>query len=421
MSHLIIHNIKTLYTSQGNTPLKGDRQGEMTAIDQAFIVINHDKIVMVGQGNYKKYIQSDTIFHDALGAIAVPGLIDSHTHLVHGGSREAEFAMKIKGVPYLDILKSGGGIHSTVEKTRRTSFDDLYHQAKHSLDLMMTFGVTTIEAKSGYGLNLDTELKQLKVAKKLNETHPIDIVSTYMGAHAIPTEYQSSRADYIEQIINDLETIAKLHLAEAVDVFCETDVFSLEETRQILTKAKEIGFQVRMHADEINSIGGAGLAVDLNASSADHLMAIDENDIEKLAASQTIANLLPMTSFYLNKPYANGRKLLSSGAAVAISSDYNPGSAPSENFQFAMQLAANKMSLTANEILNAVTLNAACVLGKSQHIGTLETGKQADIVLLKIPNLEYFFYHFGINHTQDVFKNGQLVVHNQNIVSEVSQ
>jgi imidazolonepropionase len=364
------------------------------------------------------YLEPMTSYIDCKNAIALPGFIDSHTHLVHSGSRESEFAMKLAGMPYLDILKSGGGIHSTVALTRQASFEELYDQAKKSLDEMLLLGVTTIEAKSGYGLNLETELKQLKVIKALNANHPIELSPTYLGAHAIPKEYSDNRQSYIFEVIENMKTVAQMHLAESVDVFCENEVFSVAETEEILIAAKEMGFQVRLHADEIHSLGGAGLAVRLNAVSADHLLAIVEEDIDRLAQSETIANLLPQTAFYLNKPYANARALIDKGAAVAISSDYNPGSAPSENFQFTMQLAANKMRLSPAEVLVASTLNPAVILGRSHRIGTLEVGKQADITLLKAPNLEYVLYHFGINHTQDVYKNGRLVVKDRQFVKE---
>lgn len=421
MPKTIIKNIHTLYTSTGSSLLKGTSMNQVMVLNDAYIVIKDHVIYALGTGSFDKYLDKETVIHDAKNAIAIPGLIDSHTHLVHGGSRESEFAKKIEGVPYLDILKKGGGILSTVEMTRNASFEELYLKAYQSLDEMLLFGVTTIEAKSGYGLDLDNEIKQLKVAKKLHEHHPIDIVSTYMGAHAIPKEYLTNRDDYIASVIESLSVISQLKLATQVDVFCETDVFTLDETRIILEKAQELGFQIRMHADEIHSIGGAGLAVKLNAVSADHLMAMDELDMEDMAKSNTVANLLPQTSFYLNKDYANAKLMLSKGIAVAISSDYNPGSAPSENLQFAMQLAANKMTMNPFEILNAVTINPAVILNLNHEIGSIEVGKKADITLLKAPNLDYVLYHFGINHTQDVFKNGELVVKDRKILERSQQ
>ena len=419
MSSFIIHDITSLYTSTGSMLLKGKEMNQLMVLNQAYIVIEDDKILALGTGDFHQYIKPNTVFHNASGLIAVPGFVDSHTHLVHGGSREAEFSKKIAGVPYLEILRQGGGILNTVAKTRTATYEDLFNQARRSLDEMLLFGVTTVEAKSGYGLDYETEIKQLEVAKALNEDHPIEIVSTYMGAHAIPKEYKNNRSDYIDMILASLEKIASLGLAEAVDVFCENEVFTLSETKIILAKAKALGFSVRMHADEIHPMGGASLAVDLNAISADHLMAIDEQDMDKMAKSMTVANLLPQTSFYLNKDYALARLMLSKGMAIALSSDYNPGSAPSENYQFVMQLAANKMQMSSFEILNAATINPAFILNRNDLIGSIEVGKQADIVLLRAPNLEYILYHFGINHTVDVFKKGRLVVNNRQRIEEI--
>jgi len=282
----------------------------------------------------------------------------------------------------------------------------------------MLYGVTTIEAKSGYGLNLINEVKQLEVAQKINEYHPVSIKSTYMGAHAVPKEYKDNKDAYINQVIEDLNYIKENDLADAVDVFCETGVFSIEESRKILLEAKKLGFSVKLHADEIDPLGGAGLGVELNATSVDHLMAISDEDIKKLSTSHTVANLLPGTSFYLNKGYAPARKMIDSNCAVSIAGDYNPGSCPTENFQFMMHLASNELKMNPKEVLNAVTINPAYHLGLSETKGSIEIGKDADIVLMDIPNLNYLFYHFGINHTQHVVINGKFVVYNRQIVRE---
>ena len=360
---------------------------------------------------------SDTTYlHDANNCIVIPGLIDSHTHLVHGGSRENEFGKKIKGVPYLDILKQGGGILSTVESTRNASFGELYTKAYKSLDEMLLLGVTTIEAKSGYGLNYETEVKQLEVTKKLNEVHPIDIIPTYLGAHAIPVEFKDNKEEYIDSIINDMSLIRNNDLAESVDVFCEDSVYDLADTRKIVEAAKKEGFFIRLHADEIHPMGGLGLAVELGASSADHLIAASTEDIKKLAKSKTVANLLPSTSFYLNKDFADARKMIDENCIVSISSDYNPGSSPSENLQFSMQLACNKMKLRPKEALTAVTINSAYGLGLKEKVGSIAKGKNADIVVMDAENLDYIMYHFGVNHAKDVFKNGKLVVKNRQII-----
>ena len=410
----IIYNISILYTPHRSLLHRGDEMSQLEKIRNAYIAIKDGTILDYGKGSYNKYIGDNTYFHNAEGNIVVPGLIDAHTHLVHGGSREKEFKEKIQGIPYLDILKRGGGILSTVKSTRAASKNVLYDKAKKSLDEMLLFGVTTIEAKSGYGLDTQTELKMLEVSNILNETHPITISPTYLGAHAVPIGIDKN--DYVESILTDLELIKEKQLAESVDVFCEDSVFDLKDTKRILLKAKELGFHIRVHADEIVSLGGAGLAVDLEASSADHLMAISDEDIIKLANSKTVANLLPTTSFYLNKEYAPARKMIDAGCIVCVSSDYNPGSSPSENFQLAMQIAANKLKMTPYEILIASTINPAYSLGLKEKIGSISKGKDADIVIMQAPNLDYMFYHFGINHTKDVFKHGKLVVKDRELL-----
>ena len=307
---VIITGIKTIYNPNQLPPVKGLNMSKIEKIDNPFIAIKDGKILDYGKRDYHEYIDNQTTMLDAKGKICLPGLIDSHTHLVHSGSREHEFSQLRQGIPYLDILKQGGGILGTVEKTKTASFDELYDKAYQSLNTFLSYGVTTLEAKSGYGLSLDTELKQLMVAEKLNQNHPIHLVSTYMGAHAVPIKFQQQRSSYIEQIMQDMEIIKEKKLASFVDVFCETGVFDIRETKDILEKAKALGFNIKIHADEIDSLGGAGLGVDLNASSVDHLMAIKDEDIKKLAQSNTIANILPGTSFYLNKPYANASKII---------------------------------------------------------------------------------------------------------------
>jgi imidazolonepropionase len=413
---LLIQNIKTIYTPVVTPPVHGIHMNKIKEIHQGFIAVKDATILDFGVGDGGKYIDNHTIIHNANQAIVVPGFIDSHSHLVHAGSREDEYEKLNDGVPYLDILRDGGGILGTVEKTRKASFEALYRQAMKSLDHMLSYGVTVLEAKSGYGLNFENEVKQLEVAKQLELAHPISIQHTYMGAHAIPKEYAEDREGYISSILEDMKKIKEFRLAGAVDVFCETGVFSLMETKRILSKAKDLGFIIKMHADEIHPLGGAGLGVDLHCSSVDHLMAIRDEDIEKLAYSNTIANLLPGTSFYLKKGYANARKMIDEGVAVSISGDYNPGSCPTENFQFIMQLASRELKMTPYEILNAVTINPAYHLGLSATHGSIEIGKYANLVCLDAPNLPYIFYHYGINHTKDVYIEGKRVVYQKQIV-----
>lgn len=413
---LVIYNIGLLLTSKDLELVRGKDMNKISSYTNAFIAIKDGKILEVGEGDYKEYLNDFTFMHNAKGNLVIPGLIDSHTHLVHYGSRESEFSKLRSGVPYLDILKQGGGIHSTVKSTRDATFEQLYSKAKKSLDQMLLFGVTTIEVKSGYGLNLETEVKQLEVAKKLNQNHPVDIINTYLGAHTVSKEYLNNKDGYIKTLIKDMSIIKDKDLATFIDVFCEDSVFNIKDSKYILEQGKLVGLIPKIHADEIVSLGGAGLAVDLNASSADHLMAINSEDIIKLSKSNVVANLLPSTSFYLNKDYAPARKLIDSNCIVAISSDYNPGSSPSENFQLSMQLAANKLKMTSNEILNAATINAAYNLRVTKNVGSIEKGKDADIVIMDCKNLDYLMYHYGINHTLDVFKKGVVVVRDKEIV-----
>ncbi|MEC9485660.1 MAG: imidazolonepropionase [Candidatus Izemoplasma sp.] len=404
-----IINIKHLYT-----PVKPIKSYHVKQLSNCEIAIKDGKIVAIGNA-LTSYDANYMI--DAKGKVALPGFIDGHTHLVHGGSREHEFDLKLNGVAYMDILKQDGGILSTVKATRQASFDSLYQQALKSLNHMLQFGVTTIEAKSGYGLDTDTELKQLKVNQKLNQDHVIDIHSTFLKAHALPIEYKEDKDEYIQSVLDDMDYIKKHDLAKAVDIFCEAFVFDDKDTEKLAKKAKQLNLNLRIHTDEIESIGGTPIALNYNAKSIDHLIVISDDNIQKAAHTNTLCNLLPSTSFYLNKPYARARKMIDKGCMIGISSDYNPGSTPSENLQFSMHLAALKMRLTPEEILTGVTLHPAYSLEIDHQVGILDTDYDADIVLCDIPNLAYFFYHYGINHVTDVFKKGQHVVKNRLINS----
>lgn len=410
---LILENIGKLVTMQGSSNFKVKEEMNNTQIiEDAYIAVKNGKILAIGVGDvFGNIIGPNTQIHDAQGLLVTPGLIDSHTHLVHGGSRENEFSMKLNGIPYIEILKNGGGILSTVKSTRESSKEELYQKAKKSLDRMLEFGVTTIEAKSGYGLELNTEIKQLEIAKLLDKTHPIDLVHTFLGAHAILQEYKENHKVYIDILVDEmLPKIKNMGLAEFCDVFCEEGVFSIEESEYILSSAKKMGYKLKIHADEIESLGGAELAAKLGCISADHLMAASDKGIKMMIENKVVANILPATSFNLNKNYADCRKMIDMGAIVSLSSDYNPGSCPSENLQFVMQLGCLHLNMTPNEVLTSVTINAAYAIDRADKIGSLEVGKNADFVVFDAPNVEYLMYHFGINHTQRVYKNGKLVV-----------
>jgi imidazolonepropionase len=412
---IVITNISKLYTPKGEF-VRGKDMNNITEYSDAFIAIKDGLILDLGEGDFRTYVGEETEIYDGRRLVALPGFVDSHTHLVYGGTRENEFSLKLEGVPYLDILKAGGGILSTVEATRKTPFDKLVRKAAGSLYELGSYGVTTVEGKSGYGLNLETELKQLEVMKELNDKTFFDIVPTYLGAHAFPKEFKDNHKGYIEQLKQDMHIIKEKGLAKYVDIFCEDSVFNYEQSNEILSYAKELGFEIKIHADEIVSLGGAGLGVELGAKSADHLMAISDEDIKKISDSNTVANLLPGTSFYLNKDYAPARKLIDSNAIVAISSDMNPGSSPNENFGLIQQLACLKLKMTPREVLTATTINGAYSLGMSDIVGSLEIGKKADILLMDALNLDYIFYHYGVNHVKDIFKNGTLVFKNRRYV-----
>jgi imidazolonepropionase len=407
----LIINIGQLLTMDGTDgPAKGEQMKTLSVIEHAAVGIKDGKIAFIGNTEEVKNFRADIVV-DAKGKLVSPGLVDPHTHLVFGGSREHEMTLKQKGVPYLEILKNGGGILSTVQATRKASEEELFKKAKFHLNRMLTYGVTTVEAKSGYGLDEDTELKQLRVVKRLHEEHPIDLVSTFLGAHAIPPEYKNHPDEFLDNMLNLLDVIQKEQLAEFVDIFCEKEVFSIEQSRRYLLAAKGKGFDVKIHADEIDPLGGTELAVELGAVSGDHLVGASDAGIQQLAASDTVAVLLPGTSFYLGKEkYARARKMIDEGAAVALSTDFNPGSSPTENLQLIMSLAALKLKMTPEEIWHAVTVNAAYAINRGEEAGRIAIERKADIVIWDAPNYAYIPYHYGVNHVNMVFKAGKVVV-----------
>lgn len=412
---LVIRNIDNLITLKGeNKPRVKEELNDIGLIKNGIIALNGEKIIYVGKGELPNDVEIDkkTIVLDGRGKTVTPGLVDSHTHLIHGGSRENELAMKLKGVPYLDILASGGGIHSTVKSTREATFEELYNKANKSLDIMLKYGITTVESKSGYGIDdFETELKQLKVAEKLNHDHPVDIISTFMAAHAIPEEYKENSDEFVDIIIKEMiPEVSKRNLARFCDVFCEKGVFTIEQSRRILLAGRDYGMKPKLHADEIESLGGAELSAEIGCISADHLIAASDEGIKQMAKKGVIANLLPGTSFNLQTgKFARARKMIEEGVAIALSTDYNPGSCPTENLQLVMSFASLIMKLKPEEVISAVTINGAASLGLENEIGSLDVGKQGDIVIFDSPNLEYILYHFGINHTDTVIKKGKIV------------
>lgn len=410
---IIIKNISSLVTCRGSYPKRKEEMKNAGIIKDGFIIIDKEIIKAFGEGeNYRKYLKKGDIVIDGKGKTITPGLIDSHTHVVYSGSRERELSMKLNNMSYIEILNRGGGILSTVRETRNATSVKLYNESKNRLDLMLLHGTTTIESKSGYGLDFENEIKILKVNKELNDKHPIDIVSTYLGAHAVPEEFRQDRKAYINSIIFDHIPYISLHsLAEYIDCFCETGVFTIEEARKILVAGKAAGLKIKIHADEIKSTGGAELAGQLKATSAEHLVAISEEGIKAMAANNVVAVLLPTTSFYLMlNHFADARKMIKRGVIVALATDCNPGTSPNESLQMTMTFACFGMKLLPQEIINAMTINAACAIGREETIGSIEVGKKADITIFNSDNLDYLVYHIGVNAVDTVIKNGEIVV-----------
>lgn len=409
----LIHNIGTLQTPLGSFPHAGAAQGENRKYHNAAVLCEGGVINAVYENGALPEVGADTQTIDAQGRLVTPGLIDAHTHLVFGGWRQNEIPLKLKGAGYLDILRAGGGILSTVRATRKASEEELFEKSRAFLDEMLAQGVTTAELKSGYGLDMETELKQLRVIKRLNEAHPMDAVATYLGAHAIPEEYALRSGEYIDFIISDvLPEIKRQGLAEFCDVFLETGVFGVEESRRLLLAAREMGFGLKIHADEIDELGGSQLAGELCAVSAEHLIATGVRGMEALARGGVIAALLPCTSLYLNKSFARARDMIAHGIPVAVATDFNPGSCPSLNIGLCMTMAYLKYRMTPEEILSSVTVNAACAVNRAQSIGTIEPGKKADMVIWNAEDMEMLCYRMGSNLAGTVIKNGAIVKNN---------
>lgn len=409
MSTLLIKNIGRLQTPVGSFPHKGKQQGENLKLDNAAILAE-DGIIRAITGDGALPINEedvDTVL-DAEGNLVTPGLVEGHTHLVFGGYREHEIPLKLRGAGYLDILRAGGGINDTVNKTREASFEELYKKTEAFLDEMTDLGVTTCEAKSGYGIDLESEVKLLRVLKKLNEDHPMDIVSTFMPAHVVLADWKGREEEYIDLCINEMfPYVRAADLAEFVDIFTENSVFNYEQSKRYLSAAKNLGFGLKIHADEIDAIGGSRLAGEIGAVSAEHLIVINDEGLESLSRSDTVAMCLPGTSFYLGATFAPVRRMIDEfEIPVATASDFNPGSCPSLNLQFIMNLDYLKYRMTPEEILTAVTINPACAINRGDKVGTLEVGKQADIVIWNAPNMEMLCYRFGSNQALQTIKNG---------------
>ncbi len=410
MNKLLLTNIGMLATPQGNGPKCGEEQGKIQILKDAWVLIEDGIIAKVGTGAPDAELAKDAEVLDAEGRLVTPGLVDAHTHLIFGGWRQNELGMKLHGATYLEILAAGCGILSTVTSTRNATEEELTVKASAALDEMMKLGTTTCEAKSGYGLTTEHELKALQVIKNLNDRHAMDVAPTFMGAHMVPSEYKDNREEYIRILIEEMiPAVAEQGIAKFCDVFCETGVFSAEESRKILEAGKKYGMVPKIHADEIDPIGGSVLAGEIGAISSEHLIVCPSEGIASLAKGGTIACLLPATSFNLGATFAPAREMVEAGVPVAMASDFNPGSCPCLNLQFVINLGCLKYKLTPEEVLTAVTLNGAAAINMADKVGSIEVGKQGDLVIWDAPDLDYICYRVGSNLAKTVIKRGQTV------------
>jgi len=403
---LLIRNLSQIATPTGPAPKRGAALRDLRVYENAVIVIDGDRIAYVGDERDNPHpIDSD---FDAKGACAIPGFVDSHTHIPFAGFRESEFNRRLQGETYSQIAASGGGIASTVRATRAASEDELVANVLTRAKTMARYGTTTAEAKSGYGLNLDDELKQLRAIQRASASSPVRLVPTCLAAHDFPPEKKG--ASYVDDIVDHiLPAVANAKLATFCDAFVEQGVFTREQGEVVLRAGSRLGMTPRLHADELSDTDGAALAASVGAASADHLMHVSDRGIEALAKSDTVANLLPATSFFLmSDRYAPARKLIDAGAIVSLSTDCNPGSSMTESMQTAVQLATLQMKMTVEESLTAATLNGAYSLRMHEETGSIEEGKRADIVLIDAPNYLHLVYHFGVNLVTAVFRDGVL-------------
>jgi imidazolonepropionase len=416
---MLIHSASELLTISG-LPQRGIKLGDLGIIENGAVLIEDNLIIAVGPSDEMRSIFADHEMIDAGGNVVMPGFVDPHTHLVWAGDRAAEFEMRLQGKTYLEIMALGGGIVSTVRQTRAADVAELVSQARSRLQAMFAYGTTTAEAKTGYGLETPTEIKMLQTILQLDAEGPLNLVPTFLGAHAIPPEYKDNPDGYTDLVCSQMLPAVKVwwtsHFNQTsipglpfVDVFCETGAFSLEQSRRILETAKELGFPLKIHADEFDTLGGAALAAELGAASADHLVVTSKADIRTLGESDTVAVSLPCTPFGLAEGhYSPAREILEANGILAIATDMNPGTAWCENMQFAIALSCRYMGLTPAQAIVAATLNAAAAIGVSERVGSIEPGKYADLLILDIPSYRQLGYRFGTNLVHTVVKNGKV-------------
>ena len=429
---IIIHSANQVLTLAGNAPKRGTAQSALAILRDGAVAISGEKILAVGSTlDILGLADTRTQKIDARGKIVLPGFVDAHTHVVFAGDRANEFEMRLQGATYLEIQKAGGGIMSTVRATRAASPDELVAQSRLRLDAMLAHGTTTAEVKTGYGLDVENEIKMLRAIAALDAQHSLDLVPTFLGAHVVPEEYKGREDEYVELLVREMLPRVKSWKLEVesskskdatsnfqlftsnsfCDVFCDEGAFTLEQTRKILTRAKELGFGLRVHADEFANLGAARLAAELGAASADHLMVTRREEMQAMAKANVAAVLLPGTTFGLGKTnFADGRAFVEEGVAVALGSDINPGTCWCESMPFIIALACRYEKLTPAEAIVAATINAAASLGIANKVGSLEPGKLADVLIADVPDYRHLAYRFGANPIETVIKRGRMVV-----------
>ena len=417
MKKRYIRHASELVTCRGTAPKHGKEMSDIGLIKDGGVLIHDDKIVAVGTTEEldKKVAGEDYEIIDATGKTVLPGFVDSHTHFLFGGYRADEFGWRLKGDSYMSIMERGGGINATVVPTRAASTEEFVELGRERLNRMLEFGVTTVEGKSGYGMDHDTEIRMLEAYKELDETHPVDVVRTFLGPHSVLPEWKGKEREFIDYMLTEvMPEVKERNLAEFADIFTEKGVFNIEDSEYYLNKAKEMGFKVKVHVDEITpDFGGAEMAGRVGAYSADHLLKVSDEGIRMMRDNGVISTVLPLTAFCLKEPYAPARKMIDEGAAVALASDLNPGSCFSNNIPLMVALGCIYMNMSIEEVITAITINGAAAVDRADRVGSIEEGKQADIVFLKFPSINYMPYHTTINLVETVIKNGETVYHKE--------
>jgi len=430
MIDLIIHSAAQLLTIAADAPKRGDAQSDLGMIENGALAIRDGEIIAVGASDEIRAMATrETRMLDARGCVVLPGFVDAHTHVAFAGDRANEFEMRLRGASYLDLLKAGGGIMNTVRATRAASLEQIIAETRVRLDRMLAYGTTTVEAKTGYGLDTPTELKLLEAIYELDATHPIDLVPTFIGAHAIPEEYKGRADEFVEVVVEEMlpavrgsqiayrksqsqnsDTRYAIRHPLFCDVFCDEGAFDLAQTRKILERARAMNMPLKLHADEFANLGGAALAAELGAVSADHLMVTRRDEMKRMAEANVIAVLLPGTTFGLGKnDFANGRAFIEENVAVALGSDLNPGTSWCEAMPMVLAVATRYEKLMTAEAIVAATLNAAYASGVGERVGSLQIGKLADVLIAAVPDYRYLAYRYGTNPIRTVIKRGQLV------------